>query len=139
MHFAASKSNLDVIKFLISAEGDINAKTVSGETPLVKAVKFNQILNVKCLLRYGADIDICFNVDFFIKNGFFNETVQDIAQRLENENILNLLQIYKQIKIKICLVLHAYGSDQDKNKLMKSFLCRFSFETIQNLVGYIIP
>jgi len=62
LHISASKNNMDCLKLLISAGADINCRSKSGETPLVKAVRFDKIKNVKILLRFGADPTISFEV-----------------------------------------------------------------------------
>lgn len=62
LHFAALKQNVKILNMLIISLADVNSKSVSGETPLIKAVKFGRVDNVKVLLRFGADSFMRVNV-----------------------------------------------------------------------------
>lgn len=66
LHIAASKDSLLIIKLLIASKADINSASISGEIPLIKAIKFNQIENVKLLLRFGSDSYIKVDVSHII-------------------------------------------------------------------------
>lgn len=66
LHIAACKDNLDCLKLIISAGAEINSQSVSGETPLIKAIRFNKYSNTKILLRYGAESTIQFSVRIII-------------------------------------------------------------------------
>jgi ankyrin repeat protein len=58
LHYAVSKSNKNIIKILLASGADLNAATIGGDTPLIKAISFNQDYSVKILLRFGADFKI---------------------------------------------------------------------------------
>ena len=53
---------------LIASKADVNYKSISGETPLIKAIKFNRQDNVEILLRYGANSSLIVNVSIIILN-----------------------------------------------------------------------
>lgn len=65
LHIAASKNNIDSIKLLISAGANVNEQSVSGEIPLVKAVKLKKFNNAKLLLRFGSDVKLLYSVSLY--------------------------------------------------------------------------
>ena len=68
LHIAAAKENTTILKMLIASKADVNYKSISGETPLIKAIKFNRQDNVEILLRYGANSSLIVNVSIIILN-----------------------------------------------------------------------
>jgi len=54
LHFAVFARNIDIVKCLVSAGADVNAKNVEGRTPLHFA---RNIDIVKCLVSAGADVN----------------------------------------------------------------------------------
>jgi ankyrin repeat protein len=49
LHQAAAKGDQDIIKYLIKFGANVNSKTISGETPLMKAIAFYQTEGAKLL------------------------------------------------------------------------------------------
>ena len=43
LHQAAAKGDIEIILILIEYGADVNARTISGETPLMKAIAFYQV------------------------------------------------------------------------------------------------
>lgn len=133
LHFAVSKSNIDIIKLLISAGANINIMTLSGETALVKAIKSNQYLSVKLLLRYGADLDIIY------KNSIYSENAIKLCERLQNVEIYKLIQVYLEIRLKLRFLWSSYKIDQNKNHNERSFCSYISNNSLKKLTSLIIP
>jgi ankyrin repeat protein len=58
LHYAAANDNEDMVEFLLTKGGDINAQDIEGNTPLHLAVS-NAELNAACaLIRNTANMDI---------------------------------------------------------------------------------
>jgi len=79
---ASIEGQLDIVKLLIKAGADINAKNEYGDTPLIVASRYNQMDIVKLLIKAGADINI--------KNKGGNTALM-IAFRYGYEDIVDLL------------------------------------------------
>lgn len=62
LHLAATKDNPTILKMLIASNSDVNSQSISGEIPLIKAIKFNKFDNVKLLLRFGSNSELRVNV-----------------------------------------------------------------------------
>lgn len=62
LHYAALRGNTNILKILIASGCDVNSRTISGETALVKTIQFNRIENARLLMRYGLDPNIPSNV-----------------------------------------------------------------------------
>ena len=59
LHFAWSEgTNPDLIEKLIKLGADVNAQSIGGETPLMKAICFDHVAIVKVLLDNEADPEI---------------------------------------------------------------------------------
>jgi ankyrin repeat protein len=58
LHQAASRGNVDMIDLLIELDAGIECRTRDGATPLLTAVKENQILAVNTLLHHQADTSV---------------------------------------------------------------------------------
>ncbi len=59
LHFAASiGTNLELIETLVSSGAEVNAQSTGGETPLMKAISFDNADAAKTLLEKGADPEI---------------------------------------------------------------------------------
>lgn len=58
MHYAADFGHKDVMDFLISMGGDVNASDKHGLTPLIYACYENHVPCVKLLLEKGAKTNI---------------------------------------------------------------------------------
>ena len=56
LHLATTGSNLDIIKFLITKNADINARDSQGLTPLHWAVSKGKKNTIQLLLNLGANI-----------------------------------------------------------------------------------
>lgn len=56
LHYAATKGHLDVVKYLISNDADVDADSPSNATPLMMAARYGHIHVVKYLLDHGADL-----------------------------------------------------------------------------------
>lgn len=85
LHFAASiGTNLELIELLINKGADANAKSSGGETPLMKAIAFDNADAAKCLLEHGADPEI---------ENTMNRNAYSFAKASKNEEILSALGI----------------------------------------------
>jgi ankyrin repeat protein len=58
LHVAAVQNDLDAIRLLVEAGGDINAKDEEGYSPLHEAVEQGNNDAVILLLNLGADVDV---------------------------------------------------------------------------------
>lgn len=58
LHCAASKGHTDMIDFLVTRGADINARSISGVTPLHYATRETNITEttMRLLIHYGADV-----------------------------------------------------------------------------------
>lgn len=56
LHYAASKGHLDIVKFLIANDADVDADSPTNATPLMMAARYGHIHVVKFLLDQGADL-----------------------------------------------------------------------------------
>lgn len=137
LHLAATKDNPTILKMLIASNSDVNSQSISGEIPLIKAIKFNQYENVKLLLRFGSNSELRVNVSSlnYIKNLY---NAEDYALREDRSEIATLVRCYQSIKCKLVLVLHGYVQGK-KNSSKSSILTQLSPKVIQKLTGYIIP
>ncbi len=55
--FAASKGNLEIVKFLVQKGANVNQQTRDGRTPIVHAAEGDHISVVQHLIMQGADIE----------------------------------------------------------------------------------
>ena len=84
LHYAATSSNKDMIKYLVSKGADVNARTLRGITPLYMAARESDAETVKMLLDAGARKDFCTNDE---------KAPYDIAKERGNtEEVTKLLQ-----------------------------------------------
>jgi ankyrin repeat protein len=58
LHYAATSGHLDIVKFLISKEVDVDAQSPSDTTPLMMAARYGHIKVVKYLLDNEADLSL---------------------------------------------------------------------------------
>ena len=59
LHFAAANGeNIDLIDELISKGANVDAQSIGGDTPLMKAIMFDNAEAVKALIDHNADISI---------------------------------------------------------------------------------
>ena len=93
LHNAAAKGNLEIINCLILNGSDVNAKTISGETPLMKAISFYQIDSVKFLLKWGSNPEM--------KNEVNGKDCYQQALDSRNDEMINVLKMYKDVYVPI--------------------------------------
>ena len=56
LHFAAANGkDLELIELLVENGADVNAQSIGGDTPLMKAIMFDNVEAVEVLLDKGAD------------------------------------------------------------------------------------
>ena len=85
LHFAASiGTNLDLIEKLIEMGAEVNAQSIGKETPLMKAIAFDNVDATKLLLEKEADPEIENSME---RNAF------SFAKASKNEEILAALGI----------------------------------------------
>ena len=85
LHFAASiGTNLELIELLINKGTDPNCQSIGGETPLMKAIAFDNADAAKCLLENKADPDI---------ENAMGRSAYSFAKASRNEEILSALGI----------------------------------------------
>jgi len=58
LHYACSKGNLDVAKFLVANGAVVNSNALNGTTPLMMAVQSGNEVLIRFLLENGADISL---------------------------------------------------------------------------------
>ena len=85
LHFAASiGTNLELIETLVDLGANVNAQSTGNETPLMKAIAFDNADAAKLLIEKGADPDI--------KNSMDRDSYS-FAKASRNEAILSALGI----------------------------------------------
>ena len=85
LHFAASiGTNLELIELLVKSGANVNAQSSGGETPLMKAISFDNADAAKTLLEKNADP--------LIKNTM-NRNSESFARASKNSEILAALGI----------------------------------------------
>jgi len=57
LYLAAMDNHLDVVKILIAAKADVNAKKQGGITALMIAARYGQLESVEALVAAGADVN----------------------------------------------------------------------------------
>ena len=83
LHFAAANgSNIDLIDELINRGADVNAQSLGGDTPLIKAIMFDNAFGVKALLDQGADAKL---------RNANDRDAESFAHASRNEEILQAL------------------------------------------------
>ncbi|XP_024869085.1 uncharacterized protein LOC112452879, partial [Temnothorax curvispinosus] len=80
LHYAASKGQLEVAKYLIAQGADVNAKTVNGLTPMHIAAKHGYKDFIQILLKNGA-----------VYNAV-DHTCKKPLKMSNDENVINLLE-----------------------------------------------
>ena len=58
LHLAAGFGRLNVVKYLVSRNADLNVLTQENDTPLQLATRYAHIKTVNYLLGNGADINV---------------------------------------------------------------------------------
>ena len=85
LHFAASiGTNLELIELLINKGANVNSQSSGGETPLMKAISFDNADAAKCLLEKGADAEI---------ENTMNRNSYSFAKASRNDEILTAMGI----------------------------------------------
>ena len=129
LHQAASKGDIQIIKTLILCSGDVNSTSISGETPLMKAIMFYQSKVVTLLLRFGANP--------FLKNLVTHKNCLEQAIQSCNDEVINIVSKYSDVYKKISLVLLVYMSFNNTNR--QCCLNLLPIPIIKKLIKYIIP
>lgn len=129
LHQAAAKGDIQIIKTLILCSGDVNSTSISGETPLMKAIMFYQSKVVTLLLRFGANP--------FLKNNDTKKNCLEQAIQSRNDDIIGIVSKYSDVYKKISLVLLVYMSFSNTNR--KCCLNLLPIPLIKKLIKYIIP
>ena len=80
IHFACENNKIDVLKYLLGLDLDLNAKNNTGETPLHYASK-NSIEHIKLLLEKKIDVNVMDSNDFIFFNLLMKYTT---SQRMPN-------------------------------------------------------
>ena len=97
--------------------------TIGGETPLMKAIIFNNYENAKLLLRFGADATLS-------NQGGLNSW--QLAGDLKNVQFQRLIEGYYSIFEKLCFIIYVILTRP--NPLQK-----LTGKMVQKLTRYIIP
>ena len=85
LHFAASiGTNLELIELLVNSGANVNAQSSGGETPLMKAISFDNADAARTLLEKGADPEI---------ENTMNRNSYSFAKASRNQIILSALGI----------------------------------------------
>ncbi len=64
LHYAAANNQLEAVRRLLKFGANINARTVGGETPLIKATEMGHFDIAKELMLWNCDFRIPNNVPF---------------------------------------------------------------------------
>ena len=119
---AAENGHTEIVALLIKSGADVNKTAIKGESALVKALQHNHIATALQLLESGASVKAADkngntvlmlsintgSVELISKilgtrqNIFYHtnnagENVFDIAEKLNNQQIIKLLKEYKQV------------------------------------------
>jgi len=81
---SSTEGQLEIVRLLIKAGADVNAKNFYGSTPLIYASMNGNIDIVKMLIEVGADVNA--------KNKFGNTALMCAIRRNKNKEIINLLK-----------------------------------------------
>ena len=85
LHFAASiGTNLELIEVLVNSGANVNAQSIGGDTPLMKAISFDNADAAKVLLEKNADPEI---------ENTMNRNSESFARASKNPEILAALGI----------------------------------------------
>ncbi|MDR2991024.1 MAG: ankyrin repeat domain-containing protein [Burkholderiaceae bacterium] len=82
LHYAASKGQVDMIRYLLGLGADIDAGSPNGSTPLMIAAGYGSPESVKLLIESGADIS---------KRNQLGLSALDIAKRYQRPDAIRLL------------------------------------------------
>ena len=96
----------------------------------MKALLFNNNEAISLLLRYGANTEIKNKVLHYLNKN--DQTAIMIATSENNNKALNLLEKYKSIFLKLCMLFYS------KNKNFDTIFRKFTPEMMQKLKNYII-
>jgi hypothetical protein len=85
LHAAARNGNTRLIERLIEAGADLMARDTSGWRPLELATSYGHLEAVKTLLKGGAEVST-------VKNACGSTNAVDIARRMQNQELIELLR-----------------------------------------------
>jgi hypothetical protein len=83
LHWACLEGHGDVVSFLLENEAVINAEDAEGNTPLMWAIRHNQVGVAKLLLSKGADGSV---------RNQQGQTARDLALETGNKDLMNILR-----------------------------------------------
>jgi ankyrin repeat protein len=89
LHYAATKGQLDMIRYLLLLGANIDAGSPNGSTPLMMAAGYGSPEAVKLLIESGADIG---------KRNDLGLSALDFAKRYERPDAIKLLTQAEQFK-----------------------------------------
>jgi len=89
IHWVARYGTSDELRVLIELGASVNLRGDIGRTPLIEAVSWDKVENVRTLLEYGADITAIDD---------YGDSALDIAELNKNPQIINLLNTAKSDK-----------------------------------------
>ena len=130
LHQAAAKGNVNIIQILIDNHADVNAVTISGETPLMKAIAFYQIKAIYLLLRNGGDP--------YMKNNVTGMNCFEQAKETRNDEIIILLEKYKDIYKKVNLIKNMNSGDANK-EANHNYFKKFNQQILGKIFQFLIP
>ena len=96
LHFAAFNKNPDIIKILLAAGAEVNAKEKKGKTPLHGAAFTENPDIIKILLAAGADRKAKTNKSKSLKKKYRRATPQKYAKNEGNKDALRVLKEYRR-------------------------------------------
>jgi ankyrin repeat protein len=111
---AVEKDQLDIVKLIVKAGADINAKNYANDTVLIWASAHDKLEVVKYLIKMGADINI--------KNKFGNTSLKYAIRNNKIEILTYLIENGADINTKNDALTYAYKFGYvDRINLLKKY------------------
>ena len=128
LHQAAAKGDPEIILTLIKFGANVNSQTISGETPLMKAITFYQVEATKILLRFGADPNMINQV-----NG---KSCLNQAYESRNNDIIYFVKLYSDKYHDVIKLITKIGN---KDYPKKNYLQKLPDFLLKKMINFLTP